>query len=296
MQAEVRPLPPFEYVAPASLREALLLLREHKGKARLLSGGTDLIPKLKKRAELAEVVIDLNRIPELAGIDLENGCLKIGALTRQEEIRKSPLVKEKAPALVEALSIMASTPVRHRGTLAGNLCSASPAADTAPPLLVLDAAVKIQSATSERRVPLSEFFAGPGRTVLEREELLTAVLIPVQEGASAFLKLGRRKAFTLSIVSAAAFVRTRQGKIEEVRVALGAVGPTPIRGRSVEASLRGAAATMEKIAQAADAVKGDVKPISDVRASAEYRREMSCVLARRVLEKVVEGGENAHRV
>jgi carbon-monoxide dehydrogenase medium subunit len=273
-------------MAPSSLKEALELLRKYKNKARLLSGGTDLIPKMKKRLVAAEAVIDLNRIPGLSGVKLQKDGLHIGGLTRLTEIKESRLVGEKAPVLVQAIKVMASPPIRNRGTMAGNLSTASPAADTAPPLLVLDASVRLQSAKGKRVVPISEFFEGPQKTVRRPDEILTEVIIPVQKGSSAFMKLGRRKAFTLSVVSAAAFARVRGGKFEDVRVALGAVAPTPIRGRKVEEALEGREASDENIARAAELIKKEVKPISDVRASEEYRREMSAVLTRRVLGQV----------
>ena len=286
MEAEVRPLPKMEYRAPSSLGEALALLKDWQGQARLLAGGTDLIPKIKKRAVAADLLIDVNRISGLSGIELGKDGLQIGGLARLAEIEVSPLVREKAPALTQALQIMACPPIRNRATIAGNLCTASPAADTAPPLLVLNASVRLQGSGGERMVPLAEFFLGPAETVKRPDEILTAVIIPLEEGRSGFLKLGRRKAFTLSIASAAAFAKTRGGRIEEVRVALGAVAPTPIRGRKVEETLKGKEANEANIAQAAEWIRSEVKPISDVRASAEYRRDMSYVLTRRVLGKV----------
>jgi carbon-monoxide dehydrogenase medium subunit len=275
-----------EYRAPSSLGEALALLKDWQGQARLLAGGTDLIPKIKKRAVAADLLIDVNRISGLSGIELGKDGLQIGGLARLAEIEASPLVREKAPALTQALQIMACPPIRNRATIAGNLCTASPAADTAPPLLVLNASVRLQGSGGERMVPLAEFFLGPAETVKRPDEILTAVIIPLEEGRSGFLKLGRRKAFTLSIASAAAFAKTRGGRIEEVRVALGAVAPTPIRGRKVEETLKGKEANEANIAQAAEWIRSEVKPISDVRASAEYRRDMSYVLTRRVLGKV----------
>lgn len=286
MEAEVRPLPKMEYRAPSSLKEALTILKDYQGKARLLSGGTDLIPKMKKRAIVADLIIDLNGISGLSGIELRKDGLHIGGLARLAEIEESPLAREKAPALVQAIHIMACPSIRSRGTISGNLCTASPAADTAPPLLVLNASVRLQSLGGERNVPLEKFFLGPAETVKQPDEMLTEVIIPIEEGRSAFLKLGRRKAFTLSIASAGAFAKTRGGKVEEVRVALGAVAPTPIRGRKVEEALIGRATDEANIAQAAEWVKNEVRPISDVRASAEYRRDMSFVLTKRVLGKV----------
>jgi len=286
MEAEVRPLPKMDYVAPSSLKEALHLLKQYKDKARLLAGGTDLIPKMKKRMVKATVVIDLNRIPGLSGIRLRKDGLHIGGLTRLAEIKESRLVREKAPVLAQAIGLMASPPIRNRATIVGNLCTASPAADTAPPLLVLDASVKLQSGKGERIVPLAKFFLGLQKTARRPEEILTKVIVPVQKGSSAFLKLGRRKAFTLSLVSAAAFARVRDGKFEDVRLALGAVAPTPIRGRKTEEALQGKEASEENIIQAAELIREEVKPISDVRASEEYRREMSVVLTRRVLGQI----------
>jgi len=286
MEAEVRPLPKMDYVAPSSLKEALHLLKQYKDKARLLAGGTDLIPKMKKRMVKATVVIDLNRIPGLSGIQLRKDGLHIGGLTRLAEIKESRLVREKAPVLAQAIGLMASPPIRNRATIVGNLCTASPAADTAPPLLVLDASVKLQSGKGERIVPLAKFFLGLQKTARRPEEILTKVIVPVQKGSSAFLKLGRRKAFTLSLVSAAAFARVRDGKFEDVRLALGAVAPTPIRGRKIEEALQGKEASEENIIQAAELIREEVKPISDVRASEEYRREMSVVLTRRVLGQI----------
>jgi len=290
MEAEVRPLPKFDYVAPSSLSEVLNLLKDYQDRARLLAGGTDLIPKMKKRAAAADLVIDLNRISGLSGIELRASQLHIGGLARLSEIKESPLVKEKAQALVQAIAIMASPPIRNRATMAGNLCTASPAADTAPPLLVLEASVRLQSARGERTILLSDFFLGPEKTVMRPDEMLTEVIIPLQEGTSVFMKLGRRKAFTLSVVSAAAFARVNGGKFAEVRLALGAVAPTPMRGRKVEESLKGSEANERNITQAAEFIQGEVQPITDVRASSEYRREMSYVLVKRVLEKVGGGG------
>jgi carbon-monoxide dehydrogenase medium subunit len=285
-----------EYRTPSSLNEALVILKDYQGKARLLAGGTDLIPKMKKRVVVADMIIDLNRIPGLGNIEVRKDGLCIGALARLSEIQNSPLAQEKAPALVQAIRIMASPPIRNRGTIAGNLSTASPAADTAPPLLVLNASVRLKSSTSERFVPLADFFLGPAETLKRPDEMLIEVVIPIEEGRSAFLKLGRRKAFTLSIASAAAFAKTRRGKVEEVRVALGAVAPTPIRGRKVEEALKGREVNEENIARAAEWIRNEVKPIDDVRASAEYRRDMSYVLTKRVLTQVGEGGENASAI
>ncbi len=285
MEAELRPLPKFNYFSPSSLGETFKMLSDYKGKSRLLAGGTDLLVKMKKGAVSPDVVVDLSKISELSFIELAGGNLRIGGLTRLADIGESSLVREKAPALAEAIDVLASSQVRNRATIAGNLCNASPAADTAPPLLVLDASVKLRSPDGERIVPLAEFFLGPEQTVAKPDEGLTEVIIPLQEGSSAFIKLGRRKAFTLSVTSVAAFTRVKDGRFEEVRVALGAVSPTPMRARKVEEALKGKEVNEENIEKAAEAVKEECCPITDVRASAEYRTEMSYVLTKRVLGK-----------
>ena len=289
MEAEIRQLPRFDYFSPSTLGETFQLLKDYGDKAQLLAGGTDLLPQMKKRAVLPEVIIDLNNTSELSLIELVDGHLHIGGLVRLAEIGKSPIVREKAQALYEAISVLASPQIRDRATIAGNLCNASPAADTAPPLLVLSASVKLESADGERSVPLSEFFLGPGHTVAKPDEVLTKVIIPIQEGMSTFIKLGRSKAFTLSIVSSAVFARIDGSNFSEVRVALGAVGPTPARARQVEDALKGEKVSEENIKKAAALVKEDCCPITDVRASAEYRAEMSYVLTKRALNKVGVG-------
>lgn len=289
MEAEIRPLPKFDYFSPSSLDETFKLLKDYQGKARLLAGGTDLLVKMKKRALSADAIIDLNKISELSFIELADNYLHIGGLTKLAAIGESSIVKERAPALAEAVNVLASPQIRNRATIAGNLCNASPAADTAPPLLALDASVKLQSAGGERIVTLSQFFLGPEQTVTKPDEVLTEVIIPLPEGASAFIKLGKRKAFTLSIASVAAFARVNNGKFKEVRVALGAVAPTPMRAGKVEEALKGKDVNEENIEKAAQLVKEECCPITDVRASAEYRTEMSYVLTKRALRKVSRG-------
>ena len=295
MEAEIRLLPKFDYFSPSSLGETFKLLKNYKGRVKLLAGGTDLLVKMKKRTVSADVIVDLNKISELAFIELVDDYLHIGGLTRLAVIGKASIVQERVPALAEAVNVLASPQIRNRATIAGNLCNASPAADTAPPLLALDASVKLQSADGERIVPLSQFFLGPEQTVTKPDELLTEVIIPLQEGASAFIKLGKRKAFTLSVASAAAFARVNNGKFEEVRVALGAVAPIPMRSRKVEDGLKGKDVNEENIKKAAQWVKEECRPITDVRASAEYRTEMSYVLTKRVLKKV-GWGENVSTI
>ena len=289
MEGEIRPLPRFEYFAPTSLDEVVTLLKEYHDEARLLAGGTDLLLNMKKRIVWPSVVVDLNRVSKLSSVEMNGKDLRIGAMTRLNDIARSPAVREKAPLLAEAIGFLAAGPIRNRATLGGNLCNASPAADTAPPLLALEASLKLCGPEGKRDVAISEFFLGPGQTERRADEVLTEVIIPVQKGRSAFMKLGRRKGFTLSIVSVAAIGVIEDERFSDVRLALGAVAPTPMRSREAEEILRGARIDEEGISKAAELIKGTVSPITDVRASAQYRREMASVLTKRVLRSVVTG-------
>jgi carbon-monoxide dehydrogenase medium subunit len=289
MEGEIRPLPRFKYFAPLSLDEVVKLLKEYHDEAGMLAGGTDLLVNIKKRIVWPGVVIDLNIIRECSFIESKGKDLCIGATTRLNEIKESSAVREKVPLLADAIGCLAASPIRNRATIGGNLCTASPAADTAPALLALDASVKLRGPEGERIVPLLEFFLGPGQTARRADEILTEVIIPCRESRSAFMKFGRRKDFTLSIVSAAALCVINGGRFSDVRVALGAVAPTPMRCQRVEKALRGAEVDEKCIERAVELVKEEVSPITDVRASAEYRREMAYVMTKRVLRRAAMG-------
>lgn len=291
MEAEIRPLSEFDYFAPDSLPSALKLIKAHGDRANVLAGGTDLLVWMKKRTTSPTAIVDINRIRELSFIEMRDDHLHIGALTRLNVIKESSVVQQKAPLLAEAIGFLASYPIRNRATIGGNLCSASPAADTAPPLLALNASVILESPEGKRKVALSEFFTGPGQTIRRHDEVLRELKIPCREGRSAFLKLGRRKGFTLSIASAAAFGVIRDGKFEDIAVAVGAVAPIPIRSQKIREVLKGSQVSIEGIEKASKLIQDEVNPITDVRASAAYRREMVSLLTKRVLKKVALGEE-----
>jgi carbon-monoxide dehydrogenase medium subunit len=291
METEIRPLSEFDYFAPDSLPGALELIKAHGDKADVLAGGTDLLVWMKKRTASPATIVDINRIRDLSFIEVRDDHLHIGALTRLNVIKESSMVQQKAPLLAEAIGFLASHPIRNRATIGGNLCSASPAADTAPPLLALNASVILESPEGKRAVALSEFFTGPGQTIRKRDEVLKELKIPCREGRWAFLKLGRRKGFTLSIASAAAFGVIRDGKFEDIDVAVGAVAPIPIRSQKIREALKGSQISMEGIEKASKLIQNEVNPITDVRASAAYRREMVSLLTKRVLKKVALGEE-----
>jgi CO/xanthine dehydrogenase FAD-binding subunit len=289
MEAEIRPLQKFEYFAPGSLGDVIALLKAHADSVTLLAGGTDLLVWMKKMTVSPRIIVDINGVPELSFIETRDDCLHIGAATPLTVIKESREVQQKTPLLAEAIGFLASYPIRNRATIGGNICSASPAADTAPPLLALDASAILQGPQGERTVPLSEFFIGPGQTVRGPDEILRELQIPCREGRSAFLKLGRRKGFTLSIASAAAFGLVRDGKFDDIKVAVGAVAPIPIRSRKIEDALKNAKVTEEGIDRATDMVKAEVNPITDLRASAAYRREMAGLLTKRAIKKIAFG-------
>lgn len=284
-----RALPQMEYHRPKELEQVFRLLGEFKGRCKIIAGGTDLIPAVRRGALSFPgpvLMIDISSIKELNFIRKEEDTICIGAITRLAEIGRSNLIREYAPVLAQAISQMSSLQVRNVGTIGGNLCNASPAADTAPPLLVLEAIAKVRSLGQERMVPLKEFFLGPSRTMLGPEEILAEIHIPMARfvGTSSFIKLGRRNTFTLSIVTVATLVKVKDGIFKEVRIALGAVAPTPIRASKTEGQLIGKRVDQKVIDDVVKVVISEVKPIDDVRASAEYRRDMSYILTKRAIQ------------
>jgi carbon-monoxide dehydrogenase medium subunit len=293
MTTEIRPLPAFEYLTPSSVIEALAALETHGEAAKLLSGGTDLLLRMKKQKSTPSVLVDLNGISELEFIELRGSALHIGAGTRLALLHESSLVHEKAAALAEAVRVMSSPAIRNRATIGGNLCNASRCADTQAPLLALDARLTLRSPRGERTVQAASFFTAPGngsgKTVMQVDEILTEVTIPIRRGGSAFVKLGRRRGSSTAIISAAAFATISNGIFEQIRVAVSGFGSTPIRSRKVESALNGRSADVEAISTAAVLIKDEIDPISDERASAAYRKEMAPVVIRRALARVAIG-------
>ncbi len=281
-------LPEFNYYKTSTLREALELI-DRLDDFKVIAGGTDLVMDLRIGRYKPRNIIDISEVKELNYIVDEGDHIRIGALTRLQEIMESPIVKAKTPVLAEAIHQMASWQIRNIATIGGNLCNASPAADTAPPLMVLEAKLKLISRNDERIVPITEFFLGPRKTVLRKNELLAEIIVPYEKDAgTSMIKLGRRTAFTLSIVAVATLVRVENGKFKDVRVALNSVAPKPIRAKSVENALKDKEVSLEVVEEASKLVVNDISPISDVRASAEYRKEMSIILTRDSLLKSLE--------
>lgn len=283
----MRPLPRFQYHAPKTLKEAVQLMDTLEN-AKPVIGGTDLVPLLKEAACSPSHLVDLNNVAELNYVRELDGFICIGATATHSQVTTSELMR-KAPAVVDAVSRIGSPQIRNRGSVTGNLCNASPAADSAPPLLVYDAEVKTVSSGETAIVPLPELFAGPKINCLEPNELVTEIRFPVPPGSSSssFKRIARRKAFTLSIVSAAAYVEMDGDMCNEARVAFGSVAETPIRVPEVEELLSGNELDSKTISEAAEAAKRSVAPVTDIRGTAEYRKAMCGVLLKRTLHAAV---------
>jgi carbon-monoxide dehydrogenase medium subunit len=280
----------FEYFAPHTFKDAASLLLRYGSKAKLLAGGTDLCLRLERRVIDPGVVVDLKKIHALRGIKLNRKGLTIGALTLMDEIASSPRVKGRYAIIAEAAAVVGSIQTRNRATLGGNLCNASPAADTAPPLMALSARARIASSRRQREVSFDEFFLGPGKTCLQANELLKEIFIPppaIKSGSS--FQRCTRTAMDIALVNCAVFVSLAPKReiISDVRIALGAVAPTPVRAKSAETFLIGKIADRDTIEKVAELAAASVSPIDDVRSTAGYRREMVRVLTRRALEEAL---------
>jgi CO/xanthine dehydrogenase FAD-binding subunit len=274
----------FDYIAPQSLDDALIALERNEA-ATIIAGGTDLLPRTRAGLTQPDLLIDLKSLG-LNAIKSEKYHVSIGAYTTFSQLIASNPLADSFPILIEACREIAAIPIRNRGTLGGNLVNGSPAADTAPPLLAYDAQVVLVKRGAQRVVPLYEFFTGPGQTLKERIEILTEIRIPYLPPGTAgsFIKLGTRKAMAIAVASTAARVTLGEdGKVREARIALGSVAPTPLRARKAESLLEGNLLSDEIIAEAASQARDESIPISDMRASAEYRSRMVEVLVRRAL-------------
>lgn len=281
------------YIAPRSLDEAAEALRA--GNVTLLAGGTDLMPQSRSgRTPLRPTLMNIRRIPELRGLSESGGTIRIGALTTITELRESALVRERLQALWQACDSFASDQVRNAATIGGNICNASPAGDTLVPLLVLDAQVELASkpngALSKRALPLADFLLGPGQTARASTELLSGIVVasPPEDFTSSFFKFGTRPALDISMISIGLAARRAGKTLRDVRVAFGAVSPRPIRAPATEAALEGKALDDNVIGAAAKAADAEIHPISDVRASDWYRREMVRNMFTRMLTHVCD--------
>ena len=281
----------FEYHAPTSLNEALSLLQEHRGAARPLAGGTDLIVQMKENATKFAApshIVSLLRVPELGGISFSEGeGLRIGAGATMAQVAESSIIRQRYQAISEGAALVGSIQTMNMATVGGNLCNAAPSADIAPPLLAFEAEAVIVGPSGRRSLPLEEVFIGPGKTALAAEELLAEVRVPVPSAGtgSAYDRHTPRKQMDIAVVGVAAVLRIAGERIERARVALGAVAPTPVRARHAEASLEGHALTDDVFGRAAEIAASECSPIADVRGSAEFRRHIVRVMTERMLRE-----------
>ena len=280
---------PFDYFAPHTLDEAVALLRE--GDATVLAGGTDLIVQMREHVRQPARVVDIKKIAGLDDLSYDaQAGLRIGALATTRQVETSAVVARHYASLARAVTDFASVQVRHRATVVGNVCRASPSADTLPPLIADGAVLRIRGAGGEWRCRVQDFCTGPGRNTLDRGEVVTHIEIapPSPRTGKVYIKHGRRSQMELATVGAAAHVTLgADGTVADLAIVLAAVAPTPLRAERAEAALRGAEPTPERLAAGAQAASDEARPIGDVRGSAEYRRDMVRVLVRRALEQAL---------
>lgn len=267
----------FEYERASSIKEAIEMFNSKKDRAAYMAGGTDLLVQIKKGKKRPEFVIDLKGIKEMNGILLNDDSIVIGALTSIRTLECSSIIKENIPLLSQGAEKLGSIQVRNKATVGGNLCNASPAADTAAPLLALDATAIIHGDSGSRKIGLKDFFCGPGLTIIKNGEILTHLVIPKSSGYQGFLyyKLSTRRAMDLSFVGVAILLEIdKTYRIHKARISLSAVAPTPIRIPSAERILEGEILNDRLARESSELASQTSQPISDLRASAEYRRQM----------------------
>jgi carbon-monoxide dehydrogenase medium subunit len=280
----------FDYARPGSLAEALALAGNGR-RVLFLAGGTDVIIQLREGRRSCDLLIDLKRVPELTAItEHPGGELEIGAAVPLAEVYEHPTVRSRFPALVDAATIIGGVAIQSRATLGGNLCNASPAADSSPALMVLGASLRIAGPTGERTLPVGEFFLGPGRNALQPGEVLVSVRVPpLPANAAAFYhRFIPRNEMDIAVASSGAFLALDDdGRIADARVALGAVAPTPILVPAARDALVGHAPDAEAFAAAGQAAHDAANPIDDMRGSAAQRRHLARVLTVRALENAL---------
>jgi carbon-monoxide dehydrogenase medium subunit len=278
----------FELLQPRSFAEALEMKRDYRERARVLAGGTDLLVLLKERKIKTDAVMSLRHLRELDFVRAERKGVTLGALVSHSAAASSSIVRQQFPDLAEACAQVGATQIQNLGTIGGNLCNASPAADTAPPLLLLEAVLTLASSRGERRIPIHEFFLGPRQTVMEADEILKEIFIPQAIGrrGATYLKLGRRQAMEIAIVGVGVAIHLNGSDrvVSECRVAMGSVAPTVVRARGAEKILRDREITNELVDEVAAVAADEARPISDVRASAQYRLDMVRVLCRQAAQ------------
>jgi len=290
---DTHPIGKFEYIRPDSLGAALELLRKKGGKIKIMAGGTDLILQMKRREVTPSTVLDIKNIPELNRLEWDrNRGLHIGAAVPLNQLLGYTPLREKFDLIAQACSVIGSMQIKNRGTVCGNICNAAPSADSAPALLCMQAKILLASSNETRSVDLQDFFTGPGKTSIRSGELVVGIEVPNPPDGSVgcYMRHTLREEMDIATAGVAAMLvfSPEKTEIKEARIALGAVAPTPMRARSAEAVLSGKALTVSAIEAASIKAAEEARPVTDMRASAEYRRELVKVLTRRTLQKACE--------
>ena len=280
----------FNYLEATTIKEAVSLLGKYNGKAKAMAGGTDLLVQIRNKAIKPEYVVDIGYIPKLDYIEYDDKQgLKIGALTPIQAMEKSDRLQRQYPVLTQAAGLLGSMAIRNVATIGGNLCNAAPSADNAPSLIGLSAKARIIGPDGERLVPLEGFCTGPGCTVFKKGEMLVEIQVPSPPAGTKGVYLKHsRSAIDLAVVGVAVIMVLEGGDTcRDIKVVLGAVAPTPLRAKKAEGLLIGKKVEAALIEKAAQTASEEARPITDVRASAEYRREMVKVLTRRALNQIM---------
>jgi CO/xanthine dehydrogenase FAD-binding subunit len=284
-------MPNFDYEAPTSLASALELLAR-PGEMRPLSGGTDIIDQLKSNRRHADLVVDLKRVPELLALESNSSSLKIGSAVSCTDVHNYTAENGGFPALSESTELVGSIHIQNRASVGGNVCNAAPSADTIPALLIHEAVARTASASGGREIPLIDFFAGPGQTVLEKGEILKELVLPAPANntASAYLRFIPRNEMDIAVAGVGSLIELDPSTkiVTKARIALASVAPTPVRAYAAEEFLEGTVIDAAAIDKTADLAVDSAVPITDVRGSAEYRKELIRVLTKRTLNICLE--------
>lgn len=278
----------FNYISPKNKEEALRILKEERVKACIVAGCSNVLPDIRDKNLTLKFLVDISDIEELRGIIKKKDKICIGPLTTIAELINSELILKESKVLIQAAEQFADPLVRNNATIGGNLVTASPAADMAVPLLTLDALIKIESVGQKREVKLRDFFLEPGKTVLQDDEMIVGIEFEQSDinKNGYFIKLGQRKAMAIAIASIAVNLEVKQNKIIQIRIAMGSVAPTPIKLTVTEEFLKDKVINDKLVEEAMDRVREEVEPISDIRASTEYRRYVSGILFKRAFKKL----------
>ncbi|MDQ3929134.1 MAG: xanthine dehydrogenase family protein subunit M [Chloroflexota bacterium] len=282
---------PFQYHAPRTRQEALDLLAEYAGEAKVLAGGQSLVPSMNFRLAQPSILVDLNGVEDLFGVTpSEDGGLLVGAMTRHRRMERSPLVAERAPLISEAMPFIAHPQIRNRGTFGGSLAHADPAAELPALAVALEAHMRVQNANGDRWIPAGDFFLGLFTTALEPDEMLVEVSIPPLPGrtGTAFEEFARRHGDYALVGAAAVVTLSDDGTVAESKLVFLSVGDMPVVAASASQVLDGQRPTKEAVRAAAEAIASDIEPQADIHATAEYRLHLSKVLARRTLTRAVQ--------